>query len=169
MAPIRKALGDTTPNSVQFEAVRGSFTAHRWKPCTSTASAGTAVRRASLRRRYIPFPRPPNLTRFARAYSGMAAMAGNLGRLKDAEKYIKLAMEHVDRMTERERYRTRGLYYAVDGNWQKCVDEYSEFVSRYPADKIGNGNLGACYAQLRNFPKAVEARSKRSRSPQGRH
>ena len=41
----------------------------------------------------------------------MAAMAQNLGKPEDAVKYMKLAMEHVDRMTERERYRNRGLYY----------------------------------------------------------
>ena len=35
----------------------------------------------------------------------------NLDRLQDAEKYIKEALEHLDGMTERERYRTRGLFY----------------------------------------------------------
>jgi Tfp pilus assembly protein PilF len=45
---------------------------------------------------------------FARAYSGMAAVAGNLGHEQDADKYFKLALQHVDRMTERERYRIRG-------------------------------------------------------------
>ena len=35
----------------------------------------------------------------------MAAMAQNLGKPGDALNYMKLAMEHVDSMTERERYR----------------------------------------------------------------
>ena len=46
---------------------------------------------------------------FARAYSGMAGAYRNLGQQKDAKKYIKMAMAHVDRLTERERYRLRGL------------------------------------------------------------
>jgi hypothetical protein len=53
----------------------------------------------------------------------MAAMAGNLGQRQDAEKYPKLGMEHVDRMTNRERHFIRGVYYIRTENWQKCVEE----------------------------------------------
>ena len=83
---------------------------------------------------------------FARAYAGEAAVAGNLGMFQDAEKYAKLAMEHVDHMTERERYRIRGMYYIRTENWQKCVEEYSELLKLYPADNIGRNNVAACYA-----------------------
>jgi tetratricopeptide (TPR) repeat protein len=86
----------------------------------------------------------------------MAAMSENLGKREDAERYIKLAMQHEDRMTERERSRTRGLYYAKMGDWQKCIDEYAQLVSRYPADRVGHVNLAICYAQSRNIPKAIE-------------
>ncbi len=87
----------------------------------------------------------------------MAAMAQNLGRSKDAVEYMKLAMEHVDRMTERERYRNRGLYYLTTGNWHNCVQEYTQLVTHYPADRVGQNNLATCYTQLRNAPKALEA------------
>jgi tetratricopeptide (TPR) repeat protein len=86
----------------------------------------------------------------------MAAVSGNLGRREDAEKYAKLAMEHVDRMTERERYRIRGLYYVRTGNWQKCVEEYSDLVDQYPADNIGHNNLGGCLAHMHNMARAME-------------
>jgi Tfp pilus assembly protein PilF len=87
----------------------------------------------------------------------MAAMALNLGRPSDAAKYMKQAMEHMDRMTERERYRYRGLYYLTTGDWQNCVQEFTQLVTRYPADRVGQNNLATCYTQLRNAPKAVEA------------
>jgi tetratricopeptide (TPR) repeat protein len=93
---------------------------------------------------------------FARAYAGMAAAAGNLGQAQNAESYAKLAMEHVDRMTERERYRVRGLYYIRTENWQKCIEEYSELTKQYPADNIGQNNLAFCYGRLLNMPKAME-------------
>ncbi len=93
---------------------------------------------------------------FARAYAGMAAAAGNLGQMQDAEKYAKLAIEHVDRMTERERYRVRGQFYIRTENWQKCVHEFGQLVKQYPADNIGYSNLAACYARLLNMPKAME-------------
>ena len=47
---------------------------------------------------------------FGRAYSGLAASARNLGRDEEAQNDFKKALEHVDRMTERERFRTRGAY-----------------------------------------------------------
>jgi tetratricopeptide (TPR) repeat protein len=98
--------------------------------------------------------------KFARAYSGMAATSANLGRQADGEKYIKLAMENVDRMTERERYHTRALYYSMMSDYPKCVEEYSSLVSQYPADRVGQANLSGCLVQLRNIPKAVEAARK---------
>jgi hypothetical protein len=42
----------------------------------------------------------------------------------------------VDRMTDRERYRIRGLYYSTTGNWQKCVEEYGQLMKLYPADNV---------------------------------
>jgi tetratricopeptide (TPR) repeat protein len=84
-------------------------------------------------------------------------MAQNMGRPGDAVKYMKLAMEHVDRMTERERFRNRGLYYLTTGDWQKCAQEFTQLVTHYPADRVGQNNLATCYTQLRNAPKALEA------------
>jgi eukaryotic-like serine/threonine-protein kinase len=93
---------------------------------------------------------------FARAYAGMAGTYGNLDQAQNAEKYAKLAMQHVDRMTERERYRLRGQYYIRIQNWQKCVEEYSELVKQYPADNSGYSNLAECYGYMLNMPKAME-------------
>jgi tetratricopeptide (TPR) repeat protein len=93
---------------------------------------------------------------FARAYSGTSAMAYNLGQRQLAEENIKLAMEHVDRMTEREKYRLRGQYYHYTGNNQKAVQEYKELLARYPADLTGRVNLAAVYADLLDFSDAVE-------------
>ncbi len=65
-------------------------------------------------------------------------------------------MQHVDHMTDRERYRVRGLYYATSGNWQKCTEEYSSLVQSYPGDNIGHNNLAYCLSQMRNLPRAIE-------------
>src|SRR5262249_45378293 len=93
---------------------------------------------------------------FARAYSGMASAAGNLGQLQEAEKYSKMSMEHIDRMTERERYRIRGLYYFRTQNWQKCIEQYSSLIKQYPADNIGHENLAVCYAATHDVSRALE-------------
>ncbi len=156
-APIRQALGDTTPESVQLEASGGGFTTasleavHEYGIGMKQQFAGN--REAALRSFSRATELDPN---FARAYGGMAAMAGNLGQFQDAEKYAKLAMEHVDRMTERERYRIRGMYYIRTENWQRCVEEYSELLKQYPADNVGHTNLAVCFAALHNMPRAME-------------
>jgi len=156
--PIRKALGDTTPPSVQFEEVAGGFTAASLEAAHENAIGVEQQFVGKFEEAFQSFQKAAELDpKFARAYTGMAAMAQNLGRPQDAEKYMKLAMENVDRMTERERYRNRGLYYLSTGDWQKCVEEYNQLVKRYPADRVGQNNLATCYTQLRDPSKAVEA------------
>ena len=159
-APIRKSLGDTTPVAAQL-AVSGPFTAaslevvHQYSIAMQQQFAGKTAEA------YQSFSKATELDpNFARAYSGMSGTANDLGRQADAEKYIKLAMEHLDRMTERERYHTRGFYYLIVGNYPKCVEEFSTLVGQYPADRVGQSDLAWCYAYLRNFPKAVEAARK---------
>jgi tetratricopeptide (TPR) repeat protein len=156
-APIRKALGDTTPASVQLNNAGGAFQAssleavHQYGVAVDQEFAGKEEEALATFRKVTELD--PN---FARAYAGMAGSAGNLGRPRDAEKYLKLAMEHVDRMTERERYRIRGYYYLQAGNWEKCVEEYSELVKKYPADNNGHNDLSICYKGEHNTPKAIE-------------
>jgi serine/threonine protein kinase/tetratricopeptide (TPR) repeat protein len=156
--PIRTALGDTTPESVQVEKARGALTAasleavHQYGVAMEQLSAGNMEE--AMRSYSNAVALDPN---FARAYGGMAAASLNLGKTQDAEKYVKLAMVHVDRMTDRERYRMRGIYYYATGNWQKCVEELGELVNRFPADNFGQGTLAGCYLYLRDIPKAVAA------------
>jgi tetratricopeptide (TPR) repeat protein/predicted Ser/Thr protein kinase len=167
-APIRKSLGDTTPVSAQL-STSGPFTAaslevvHQYSIALQQEFAG------KTEDSFKTFSKVAELDpNFARAYSGMSGTANDLGREADAEKYIKLAMEHLDRMTERERYHTRGFYYLIAGNYPKCVDEYGTLVGQYPADRAAYSDLAWCYAYLRNFPKALEgARKAEEIAPKG--
>ncbi len=159
--PIRKALGDTTPAAIQLDATAGGFTAASLEAVHENAVAVDEQFAGKYEEALQSFQkavdRDPN---FARAYTGMAAMAQNLGKAQDAEKYMKLAMAHEDRMTDRERYRARGLYYLTQGNWQKCVEEFNQLIARYPVDRVGQNNLATCYTSLRNPAKALEAAHK---------
>ncbi len=156
-APIRKALGDTTPESVQLAATQGSFASSNLEAVHQYGIGMEEQFAGKMQDALQSFSKAAQLDpNFARAYSGMAAASRNLGQRQDAEKYIKLAMEHVDRMTERERFRLRGTYYILSGNWQKCVEEYTSLIKQYPVDNIGYGNLAYCYSNLPNMAKAVE-------------
>jgi tetratricopeptide (TPR) repeat protein len=156
-APIRQALGDTTPESVQLEAARGPFTAASLEAVHQYSLAMDQQFAGKLDEALQSFSKAVELDpNFGRAYAGMAAVYGILGQRQDSEKYIKLAMEHVDRMTERERYRIRGQYYFRTGNWQNCVGEYGEYLKQYPADNVGQDLLAICFERLHNMPKAME-------------
>ena len=55
---------------------------------------------------------------FGLGIPGWRCASRNLDRQQDAERYIKEALRHLDWMTERERYRTRGLLRHVSGDYQ---------------------------------------------------
>ena len=153
-APIRKALGDTTPESVQLAAAQGSFAASNLEAVHQYGVGMEQQFAGNMEDALQSFSKAAELDpNFARAYAGMAAAAGNLGTIQDAEKYAKLAMEHVDRMTERERYRIRGFYYIRTGNWQKCVEEYSALMKQYPADNVGQESR-VLLCRFAEFPKS---------------
>jgi serine/threonine protein kinase/tetratricopeptide (TPR) repeat protein len=158
IAPVRQALGDTMPESVQIGKAAGAFSTsslaavHQYGIAMEQLLAGNSEQAIQSFSNAIALD--PN---FARAYGGMASAYGNLGKTQDAEKYVKLAMAHVDRMTERERYRVRGLYYFATSNYPKCIEEYGELVKRFPADDSAWANISACYLSVRRIPEAVAA------------
>jgi tetratricopeptide (TPR) repeat protein len=153
---VRSALGDDTSESAQQFALE-TFTAASLEVVHEYATAVQALSNGSHEDALRGFSKAVDIDQdFAMAYRGMAVASQNLRQYQDAEKYIKLALGHIDRMTERERYRTRASYYLMLGNHEKCVEEYGALISRFPSDSIAHNNLAFCATQLRDMPKAVE-------------
>ena len=83
---------------------------------------------ANFRKRSIRSKKAAELDpKFTWAYTGMAAMAQNLGKPADALNYMKQAMQYVDNMTEREHFATgvctiadRGLAELRAGIYATC-------------------------------------------------
>jgi eukaryotic-like serine/threonine-protein kinase len=153
---VRKALGDATSESAQRFSME-TLTAASLEAVHEYATALDDLSSGKMEDALKHFSQAVDLdSNFGLSYLGMAAAEHNLGRQQDADKYIKLALNHIDQMTERERFRTRGyLYYLNDDN-QKCVDEYSTLLVRYPSDTGAYNNIGDCLTRLRNIPKAIE-------------
>jgi tetratricopeptide (TPR) repeat protein len=98
--------------------------------------------------------RDPN---FGRAYSGWAAAAFNLGRPEEAEQLYQKALGLLERMTEREKYRTLGSYYVGPGaNDEQAIVNYRALIERYPSDAIGFNNLAVAYFNTHDFRQAVD-------------
>ncbi len=153
---VREALGDDTSGSSQRFAME-TLSATSLDVVREYAAAMEALSRSKFdeaRQRFSnAVERDPN---FGLAYAGLAIVSRNVDRQQDAEKYIKEAMRHLDGMTERERFRTRGLYYYLTSDYQACVKEYSVLIGRYAADAAARNNLALCQTFLRNMPQAVQ-------------
>jgi len=95
---------------------------------------------------------------FGRAWTGLAVSADKLGQTEVAEVAWQKALELLENMTERERYRTAGVYYTVVArNSQKAIENYLTLVEKYPADDAGYNNLAVAYFYALDFDKALEA------------
>ena len=155
-AAIRKALGDDTSESAQRFAME-TLSANSLEAVHDYAAAMDALSNSRYEEALKGFSRAVDVDQnFGLAYAGMAVAYANLDQQQDAEKYIKLALAHLDRMTERERLRTRGSYYVLTGDQQKCVEEYGELINRFPSDAAAHNNLAFCWTDLRNIRKAIE-------------
>src|SRR5260221_11977991 len=60
---------------------------------------------------------------FGLADAGKAIAARNLGENQDAEKYIKKAITHIDRITGGEGYRPHGMSHFASGDNQQGAGE----------------------------------------------
>ncbi len=155
-AAIRTALGDDTSESAQRFAME-TLTATSLEAIHEYSIAMNALANRKYDDALKNFSSAVDIDQnFGLAYAGMAIASRNQGQQQEAEKNSKLALGHMDHMTERERYRTRGTYYLILGDQQKCVDEYRELIKRFPSDAAAHNNLALCLTGLRKMPEALE-------------
>src|SRR5262245_70716 len=158
---LRNALGDDTSFAQRFATKTPTTTS--LEALHEYATAREAMANGKFEDALKSFSKATHIdSDLGVAYSGMAVAAGALGLQQEAEKYIKLALAHLDSMTERERYRTRSSYYVLIGNHQKCVEEYNSQLARFPSDATAHNNLALCLTQLRQMPEAHQEARKAS-------
>ena len=159
-ADLRKALGDTTPVSTQLAAAE-TFTAGSIEAAHEYALGQDFFFRGKYDDAVKHFQEAihldPNL---GRAYAGLGASYNNMMRTTDAEAEYKLAMSHIDRMTDREKYRTRATYYLVTRNNPKAIEELNQLIKQYPADTAAMINLALAYFYNRDMSRAMEESQK---------
>src|SRR5262249_35434947 len=84
-----------------------------------------------------------------------------LGRNDEAAEYWKKALSLMDRMSERERYRTLGSYYlGIARNYNQAVEHFTKLVTTYPSDRAGHNNLAIAYFNRLELPKALDEQRK---------
>ena len=153
---VRKELGDVVPESARQSAgetytASSLEAAHAYADAQGLQQAGKFTEAIKAYHQAIELD--PGM---GRAYAGIAAMDQNLGRDSDAEANYKLALARMDRMTEREKYRTRGGYYLLIRNTAAAIQEFTALIKDYPADTSAQANLALAYFYQRDMDKAVE-------------
>ena len=155
-ADMRKELGDDslsvkqlvsgeTVTATSLEAIKDYVTAQ------DLARAGQDEEAITYYKKAIEYD-----AGFARAYSGWGLSAFKIGRGSEAEEQWEKALSLLDRMTERERYRTLGLYYTrVSLNYDKAIENFEQLVEKFPADGAGHNNLSVLYFLTLQFDKSV--------------
>jgi tetratricopeptide (TPR) repeat protein len=154
---IREGLGDETPESARLSAAE-TVTAASIEALQSYTK-GQDLLISSKYDESIPFYRRAIELdpKFGRAYASLAVSANSLGRRDEAEALYKQAFALMDRMTEREKYRTYGTYYlTIAGNYEQAIDNYSTLLKLYPADRAARTNLAYAYFSTLNFARALE-------------
>ena len=167
-ADIRSALGDTTPEAVKLSA-QETFTTETLEAAHEYAEGQTLLWDGKWEESIPHYQQAVELDpNMGRAYAGMAVASGNLGRQADKERYFEQALAHIDRMTDREKYRTRGAYYVMKGEPRKALEEYAALLRLFPYDDAGHTNLAICHFYLREMKTAVEeARLDVKNNPRG--
>jgi len=152
---VRTALGDETSESAQRFATQ-TFSATSLEVVRAYAAGADALSRSRFDEALQNFSTAVSLDRnFGLGWAGMGIASSNLDKQQDAEHYIKEAVRHLDGMTERERFRTRGLYYMLTSDYPNCVKEYGDLIARYSADAPARNNLALCLTHMRELPRAV--------------
>ena len=156
---VRRSLGDVPAEAPGSGAAPETFTAatleaaHAYTEAQALANAGRDDDAVAMYNRVVTLD--PNL---GRAYSGLGVSYRRLGRIDDARAAWSKCLSLLDRMTERERYRTLGLYaQQMAGNYEQAIENNRALVERYPGDSTGFNNLAVAYFNTLDFNRALEA------------
>ncbi len=156
-ARLRGALGDTTPESAR-EAAAETVTTTSLEALAAYVRAQELASDRKDQEAIQAFQEAARLDpSFGRAYAGMGVTYFNLKDIPNAQAAFDKALKLLDRMGDRERYRTLGSYYlGVALNYEKAVETYEALIKLYPADEVAHANLSLSYLYTGDVPRAIE-------------
>jgi tetratricopeptide (TPR) repeat protein/tRNA A-37 threonylcarbamoyl transferase component Bud32 len=155
-ARVRQQLGDTTTSEDTVRAEE-TFTARSLDAAKAYVRGQELQWAGKQEEALAAYKEAVTLDpELGRAYAGLGAVSGNLGRRQESERYYQEAFKRLDRMTDREKYRTRGPYFLITQNSAQALEELQKFVKQFPADSSGLTNLAYAYFLRRDFKQAMD-------------
>ena len=154
---VREELGDATISNVSE-----SFTASNLEAVSEYMTAQAFSAKRDFTQAVGHYERAVELDPdMGRALSGWAIATFYLGQTDRAEALWQRALTRLQTMSERERLRTLGAYYALaNQNYDKAVETYKELVTKYPADNAGYNGLAVSSFYTLDFEAARAAGEK---------
>jgi len=94
---------------------------------------------------------------FAMALAKLGVVHSNLGMNDQADAYAEEALQHLDRLSERERHYIEGWYLSRKPETQeRAIEAYRKAIERYPDHGSARHNLGNLFVALENYDAAIE-------------
>ncbi len=154
---LRKRLGDTTPESARLAASE-TVTASSLEALQAYTRAQDLADANKNEEALAAYQETVELDpNFGRAYAGMGVIYTIFKNEEKTKAAYDEALKLVDRMSEREKYRTLGTYYmSVARNYEKAIENYETLIELYPADNVGHSNLALAYLNTGNVQRALE-------------
>jgi tetratricopeptide (TPR) repeat protein len=89
------------------------------------------------------------------ALAKLGVVANNLGRNREADEYSRRALEHIDRLTPRERYYVEGWNYSRKSETvPQAIEAYEKAVGLFPDHGSARHNLAGIYLELERYEEA---------------
>ncbi len=153
---LRQELGDTAPKAGQ-DAAAETFTASSIEAMQAYATGQDLFYQGDFEGAIAAYERAiEEDPQFGRAFAGLGVSYNNLQQPEKAEESYQQALQQLDRMSERERYRTLGGYYLiVSRNYRKAIENYEKLVELYPADRAGHANLALASLYNGDYDRAM--------------
>ncbi len=94
---------------------------------------------------------------FAMALAKLSVIHSNLGHDRQAEDYGRRALEHVDRLSARERYYIQGNYYSRrEQTYGSAIEAYRKAVELYPDHTAARNNLAFRCLLFERYEEAIK-------------
>jgi len=158
---LREELGDVTLDD-QVSPVADTFTAGSLEAARAYVDALEKAYEGNHEAAVVDYQEAVRLDpNFGKAFASLALSASRVGLTEVSEQAWQKALSLMDTMTEREKLRTLGVYYAsVTRNFDSAIDNFAVLVEKYPADAAGLNNLAVSYFYTLDFASALEVGGK---------
>jgi tetratricopeptide (TPR) repeat protein/predicted Ser/Thr protein kinase len=93
---------------------------------------------------------------FAMALAKLSVVQGNLFHPQERDEYARRALEHVDRLTPKERWYIEGMYYFYRADAaSRSIEAFQNAVETYPDFEAARHNLCLLYNRLELYDQAT--------------